>query len=295
MKPCPPPDAQVRQPSRLALPHGACDTHAHLFGPGTVYPWNPSRGYTPPDALASAYENLHRILGISRGVLTQPSVYGTDNACILDYVARHPDRMRAVVAVGPQISDADLASMHARGARGIRINIADKGGNPFASFSEIDRMAERLRPMGWHIEFLLHVDRIDGMLDDIRMLPVDISVGHFGYMPASLGPSHPAFRAFLDLVREGRTWVKFTAPYRITSRTATPYDDVTPIAHALAECRPDRILWGTDWPHPICPVPMPNDGALTDHLADWLPDENLRRQVLVDNPARLYQFAAVPR
>lgn len=292
MKHCPPPDANLIPPLRLALPLGACDTHAHLFGPASIYPWNPARGYTPPDAPVASYEALHGSLGVTRGVLTQPSVYGTDNACILDYVAKHLDRMRAVVAVGPAVSDSELQKMHERGARGIRINIADKGGNPFSSFAEIGQMAQRLKPMGWHIEFLLHVHEMDGMRDDIRKLPVDISVGHFGYMPAALGVAHPEFKKFLDLVREGRTWIKFTAPYRITTRTATPYDDAIPIAHALAECRPDRILWGTDWPHPICPVPMPNDGALTDHLPDWLPDETMRRRVLVDNPALLYGFQA---
>ena len=290
MKHCPPADANPKSPSRLTLPAGTCDTHAHIFGPAAVYPWNPARGYTPPEASAEAYETLHRTLGVARGVLTQPSVYGTDNACILDYVAKHLDRMRAVVAVGPQISDAELAKMHDRGARGIRINVADKGGNPFSSFHEIEDIAHRLKAMGWHIEFLLHVHQMDGMRDDIRNLPVDISVGHFGYMPAALGVSHPEFQKFLDLVREGRTWVKFTAPYRITARTATPYDDVIPFAHALLEAQPERILWGTDWPHPICPVPMPNDGNLTDHLADWLPDADIRQRVLVENPAKLYGF-----
>ena len=290
MKHCPPADANPKVPSRLTLPPDTCDTHAHIFGPASVYPWNPARGYTPPEASAEAYETLHRTLGVTRGVLTQPSVYGTDNACILDYVSRHLDRMRAVVAVGPDISDAELAKMHDKGARGIRINVADKGGNPFSSFREIGEIAQRLKAMGWHIEFLLHVHQMDGMLDDIKKLPVDISVGHFGYMPAALEVSHPEFQKFLDLVREGRTWVKFTAPYRITSRTATPYDDVIPLAHALAEVRPDRILWGTDWPHPICPVPMPNDGDLTDHLADWLPDPEIRQRVLVENPAALYGF-----
>lgn len=290
MKPCPPADPSPKTPSRLTLPVGTCDTHAHIFGPSANYPWNPARGYTPPEASAEAYEILHRTLGVTRGVLTQPSVYGTDNACILGYVERHPARMRAVVAVGPDISDAELAKMHERGARGIRINIADKGGNPFSSFREIDAMAARLKPIGWHIEFLLHVHKMDGMLDDIRKLPVDVSVGHFGYMPASLGVSYPEFQTFLDVVRDGGVWVKLTAPYRITSRTVTPYDDVAPFAHALIEARPDRILWGTDWPHPICPVPMPNDGDLTDHLADWLPDADIRQRVLVDNPAKLYGF-----
>lgn len=290
MKHCPPADANPKSPSRLTLPAGTCDTHAHLFGPASVYPWNPARGYTPPEATAEAYETLHRTLGVAHGVLTQPSVYGTDNACILDYVAKHLDRMRAVVAVGPGVSDGELTQMHERGARGIRINVADKGGNPFSSFHEIEQIAHRLKAMGWHIEFLLHVHQMDGMLDDIRKLPVDISVGHFGYMPASLGVSHPEFQKFLDLVREGRTWVKFTAPYRITARTTAPYDDVIPFAHALLEAQPERILWGTDWPHPICPVPMPNDGDLTDHLADWLPDARIRQRVLVDNPAKLYGF-----
>ena len=294
MKPCPPPDPAPRAPARLALPPGTVDTHGHIFGPAERYPWNPARGYTPPDALPQAYEALHAALGVARGVLTQPSVYGTDNRCMLDYVARHPGRMRAVVAVGPGIDDASLAAMHAQGARGIRVNLADPGGNPFASFAELEALAHRLRPMGWHVELLVHVHQMDGIAGDIRRLPVDVSVGHLGYMPAAMGVDHPAFQAFLALVDEGRTWVKLTAPYRITALKATPYADVGPFARALVARRPDRILWGTDWPHPICPVPMPNDGDLADHLAEWIADARVRRQVLVDNPARLYGFAAWP-
>ena len=290
MKPCPPPDPSPKRPSRVTLPAGACDTHGHIFGPAETYPWNPARGYTPPDALPAAYEALHAALGVSRGVLTQPSVYGTDNRCMLDYVSRNLDRMRAVVAVGPEIDDKTLATMHDQGARGIRVNVADPGGNPFGSFAEIARLGARLKAMGWHIELLLHVHQMDDMIADIRRLPVDISVGHLGYMPASLGVAHPKYAAFLDLVSEGRCWVKLTAPYRITALKQTPYTDVAPFAQALVARRPDRILWGTDWPHPICPVPMPNDGDLTDHLADWLPDEVVRRRVLVDNAAALFGF-----
>ena len=141
-----------------------------------------------------------------------------------------------------------------------------------------------------HIEFLLHVHQIDDVADVIRRLPVDISIGHFGYMPAAMGVSHPKYQAFLDLFSEGRCWVKFTAPYRITGQTQTPYADVTPFAHALLARRPDRLVWGTDWPHPICPVPMPNDGDLTDHLAQWVPDAAVRKRILVDNAAALYGF-----
>ncbi len=290
MKPCPPPDPFPRHPTALTLPAAACDTHGHIFGPAARYPWNSARGYTPPDALPSAYEDLHAALGVSRGVLTQPSVYGTDNSCMLDYVAGKLSSMRAIVAVAADVSDRALSDMHDRGARGIRVNIADPGGNPFASFGEIAALAERLKPMGWHVEFLLHVHQLDDVLADLRRLPVDIVVGHFGYMPASLGVGHTAYQTFLDDFSDGHCWVKLTAPYRITAQQRTPYSDITPFAHALIARRPDRIVWGTDWPHPICPVPMPNDGALVDHLAEWVPNESHRQAILVSNPAALYGF-----
>ena len=290
MKPCPPPDPSPKRPSRLTLPADTCDTHGHIFGPATRYPWNPARGYTPPDALPDAYEALHAALGVARGVLTQPSVYGTDNRCMLDYTSNNLGRMRAVVAVGPGVDDKALADMHAQGARGIRVNIADPGGNPFASFAELGGMAHRLKPLGWHIELLLHVHQMDDVIDEIRRLPVDISVGHLGYMPAGMGVAHPKYQAFLGVVADGRCWVKLTAPYRISGLAHVPYADVAPFARALVACRPDRVLWGTDWPHPICPVAMPNDGDLTDHLAEWIPDEAIRRRVLVANPAELFGF-----
>ncbi len=286
-KPCPPADPAPRKPE-VVLPPDACDTHAHLFGPARRYAWSPARGYTPPDALPAAYEHLHRTLDVTRAVITQPSVYGTDNAATLDYVSADLGRRRAVVSVDADVTDTTLQTMHEKGARGIRVNIADPGGNPFKSFGELQRLADRLKAMRWHIELLLHVHEVD--LDELRRLPVDISIGHFGYMPARLGVDHPKYRAFLDLVSEGRCWVKLTGPYRITARQQLPYDDTVPFAHALAERRPDRLLWGTDWPHPMCPVPMPNDGTMTDMLLDWVPDEAVRKCILVDNPATLYGF-----
>jgi len=289
MKPCPPPDPNPRKP-KFSLPPNACDAHAHIFGPAARYPWGVTRGYTPPDALPAAYEHLHKVLGVTRGVITQASVYGTDNRAMLDYVAPRLDRMRAIVSVDADVSDRQLRTMNEQGARGIRVNLADKGGNPFANFSDLVRLADRLEPMGWHIEFLMHVHQMDEHIDDIRRLPVETSIGHFGYMPAELGADHPKFQAFLDLVEEGRFWVKISGSYRVTSILQTPYTDVAPFARALVARRPDRILWGTDWPHPICPIPMPNDGDLLDQLADWVPDAAMRHQILVDNPARLYHF-----
>lgn len=289
MKPCPPADPAPHAP-KFAVPANACDTHAHIFGPADRYPWNPARGYTPPDALPAAYEHLHRTLGIARGVITQPSVYGTDNRATLDYVAANRSHMRAVVAVEASVTDRELQRMHDAGARGVRVNLADPGGNPFASFAELVRFADRLRPLGWHIELLIHVHEMDDHIADIRRLPVDVSVGHFGYMPASLRVDHSNYRAFLDLVADGRCWVKLTGAYRITGLKQTPYRDVDAFAAALIARRSDRIVWGSDWPHPICPVPMPNDGDLLDQLATWAPDARVRAQILVDNPARLYGF-----
>jgi predicted TIM-barrel fold metal-dependent hydrolase len=287
---CAAPDPRLRTP-RLSLPARACDTHAHLFGPPDRYPYQANRGYTPPDATDDSYLALHAALGITRGVLTQPSVYGIDNRRMLDAVARHRDRLRAVAAVDGAVSDGELARLDAAGVRGIRVNLVDKGGMPFASFAEVARMADRIAPLGWHLELLVHAHDYPDFAPVMRALPVDIVVGHLGYMPTSAGLDHPGFRSFLGLVAEGRCWVKLTAPYRITTQQTVPYDDVAPFARRLITTRPDRMLWGSDWPHVACKLPMPNDTDLLDLLGDWAPDAAIRQQILVDNPARLYGFA----
>ncbi len=270
----------------------SCDTHAHVFGPEQRYPYNPARAYTPPDAPLEAWLALHAKLGVARGVLVQPSVYGTDNRAILDAVALHPRRLRAVVAVGAAVSDAELERLHAAGARGIRVNLADKGGNPFASPADLARVAARIAPLGWHVELLAHVHEMDDWTEALARLPTDVVFGHYGYMPAALGADHPAFRAFLARLESGRWWVKLTAPYRLTARSALPYDDVAPFAQALLAARPDRLLWGTDWPHPYIrsKAQSPDDVAMFAQLAEWVPDEALLRRILADNPARLYGF-----
>jgi 2-pyrone-4,6-dicarboxylate lactonase len=287
--PCPPPDPNPRPP-RFAMPADAIDSHAHLFGPESKYPYSPKRGYTPPDATLSAYDALHRALGIARGVLIQPSVYGTDNSLMLDALRAQVRPLRAVVALEATVSDRDLDDMNALGVRGIRVNFVDKGGMPYDSLDELERLARRLQPFGWHVELLVHVHEDPALMRRLGTLPVDICVGHLGYMPAAFGADHPGFKEFLALMREGRCWVKLTGSYRITGSAATPYVDVAPLAQALVAARPDRIVWGTDWPHVIVKIPMPNDGPLLDQLADWVPDADLRRRILVDNPAALYRF-----
>ncbi|MCB1740466.1 MAG: amidohydrolase family protein [Gammaproteobacteria bacterium] len=287
---CPGPDPSPRPP-RFKVPAGACDTHFHVFGPEQRYPWSPARGYTPPDATVPMLQSLHRTLGISRGVVTQPSVYGTDNRASLDAVASAPQSMRAVVALPITVSDEELQSLHAAGARGVRVNMVDKGGMPFDDLHEVSEFCHRLTALGWHLEVLIHVDSFDDLRGTLGALPVDVVVGHLGYMSTALPLDNPGFQTFLELLAQGNFWAKLTGTYRITRCQRTPYDDVLPFARALIEAAPHKMLWGTDWPHPHHHGFMPNDGYLLDQLADWTDDDaGLIERILVDNPARLYGF-----
>lgn len=286
---CPPPDKNTRIP-KLKTPPGACDSHAHIFGPAEKYPLSPKRGYNPPECTLEDYFRLHEILGIERGVLIQASAYGTDISSIRDALATSGDRLRGVAAVDKDVTDDELARMNEAGFRGIRINLADPGGNPFDSFADIEKMSHRIKDMGWHMEFLLHVNEFPDLRKTFNRLSVDSVFGHLGYMPTTEGVGHPGFQEFLGLVRDGRAWVKLTAPNRITGLETAPYEDVNPYGKALVEAAPDRMLWGSDWPHVFIKKPMPNDGDLIDQVAEWAPDESIRQKIFVDNPANLYGF-----
>lgn len=286
---CPPPVTETAPP-HFAVPPGACDTHAHLFGPESKYPYSPKRGYTPPDALLADFIRMQDILGMQRCVLTQPSVYGTDNTALMDGLAALGARARGVAAVGADVTDAELERLHEGGVRGVRVNLVDKGGMPFDGIEDVYRMGERIKPLGWHIELLIHVAEEPELKTIFAGFPVDTVVGHLGYIKAGQGVGHPGYQSFLDIVRDGHCWVKLSGAYRVTEREAPPYDDVVPFAQALAAARPDRILWATDWPHPWYYKTMPNDGYLLDQLENWGFDAALREQILVHNPAELYRF-----
>jgi 2-pyrone-4,6-dicarboxylate lactonase len=278
-------------PAKFAVPAGTIDTHAHIIGTEPRYPFSPARGYTPPEAPLETYRALHKTLGnIERAVLTQPSVYGTDNSCMLDAVAEMGEAYRCVVAVDADVTDKQLEAFHEQGARGVRVNLVDKGGNPFDSIADVQKFTERLKDLGWHLEVLIHVHTFEDLRNTMNAMAVDVSVGHLGYMKTDNGIDHPGFREFLDLLRDGNCWVKVSGSYRVTTSDRTPYGDVVPFAQALIAANADRVLWGTDWPHPVFKGNMPNDGALMDQLADWAPDEALRRKILVDNPTALYGF-----
>jgi 2-pyrone-4,6-dicarboxylate lactonase len=209
---------------------------------------------------------------------------------MLDAVAEMDGKFLAVVAVNATVTDRELEDFHARGARGARVNLVDKGGNPFDGPRAVQKFTERIGDMGWHLEVLIHVHEFDDLRVTMNGMAVDVSFGHLGYMKTDNPIEHPGFQEFLDLLRDGRCWVKLTGTYRITTSVATPYNDVAPYAKALIEANEDRIVWGTDWPHPAVKGKMPNDGALMNHLADWAPDAALRKKILADNSQILYGF-----
>jgi len=276
---------------KLAIPAGSCDCHAHIFGPKDQYPFTPNRSYTPPEASVGAYRRMLAALGFERAVIVQPSVYGIDNRCTHDAIVASEGKWRGVAVVEPCVTDAQLAELHDAGFRGVRINLLFKGG---LQLNTLEQIARAIKPLGWHVQLLLDGRDLPQLAERLRRLPVDFVVDHMGHMPASLGVGQEGFQTLLELLRGERCWVKLSGPYRI-SAGQQPYDDAVPIARALVETAPDKLVFGTDWPHPSISVPMPQDASLLDLLPTWVPDQATRRQILVENPARLYDFSAVAR
>jgi 2-pyrone-4,6-dicarboxylate lactonase len=291
--PCPAPD-RAPYPPRTIFPVGACDTHAHICGPANVFPYAEARVYTPPDSTLSDYLHLLNVLGIGRAVLVQPSVYGTDNRALLDALRQQKRGLRGVAVVDFDVKPDVVRTFDDAGIRGVRFNLVDRHGERnVVPLDEVRQLARTIAPFGWHIEFLVNIDEAPGFADAVADLPVDIVVGHLGYPRAGAGAftRAPGFSWFLRVFERGRCWVKLTGPYRISSAPDLPYPDVAPLALRLAQINPERLVWGTDWPHVMNKKPMPNDGDLADLIAAWLPDAALRERVLVSNPAQLYRFA----
>lgn len=278
-------------PPKFTMPANACDTHAHVMGPSSRYDYSPARVYTPPDCLPDQYRHLLDTLGVERAVLIQPSVYGTDNAAMLEAMKADPKRLRGVAVVDPSISDGELKALDAAGIRGLRVNIVDvKDRKPGTLPLDVLRpLAARIKPMGWHIEFLMHANEFADLDKTFAEFPVPVVLGHLGYMKGCPGTDNPGFQALLRLMQAGKAWVKLTGPYRISNHDL-PHADTIPYAHALIKANPAQVIWGTDWPHVMHKGRIPNDGELTNLLLDWVPDEKQREQVLVTNPARLYGF-----
>jgi len=281
---CPPPDADP-QPPGFAMPAGAWDCHAHVFGPFDRFSYIADRSFTPPAAPVDAYIRMLARLGFARGVLVQPSVYGTDNRAQLAALAAGGGFWRGVAVVDDNVSAAALAALHAAGFRGARFNLVYRGGVARAA---LEAVARRIAPLGWHIQLFADVSRFDDLAGLLTDLPVPAVIDHMGFVPAARGIDDAGFRALLRALGAGRAWVKLSGANRLTARRLPPYDDVVPFARALIAANSDCLVFGTDWPHVLLPVPMANTGALLDELATWAPDLYVREKILVHNPARLY-------
>ncbi len=291
IKNCIAPDRNPRKPD-VVLPKGSVDTHVHVFDQNR-YTMSPTRGYNPPDSTLDDLKHLHAQLGVDRVVFTQPSTYGVDNAAIMDGMrdlnAETPNRARAIIATTMDITDDEIAEYDAAGARGIRLNTDNKGGMPI-EMSQVPELSERLAQFNWHLEFLFPGKDIVEMMPMFKSLKVPMSIAHFAYQPATAGIDSPGFKALLELVRDGNTWIKISGANRVSETDLPPYDDVRPMAHALIEANEDRIVWGTDWPHPNKYEVNPNDGDLVDAFGDWVTDDALRQKIMVDTPAKFFRF-----
>lgn len=281
---CLPPSPAATRP-RFRVPDGAWDTHVHAIGAVDRFPLSPGRGYTPAPAPIEDYVALMDRLGIARAVLVQPSVYGNDNRAMLDALARYPERFVGVAVVAPAIADGELRALHDAGVRGVRANLLNPGGLAWADALDL---ARRFASLGWHLQIQIDVSTFE-RFDDISRLPVDVVVDHLGYMPAAKGVSEPGFQRLLDCVTAGRCWVKLSAAYRLTEWQRGGYEAVAPLARALVGANPDRLLWGSDWPHTDLRSGMPDDGELLNLLADWVDDAATRDAILARNPAVLYE------
>ena len=283
---CMAPDPNTKTPA-YKPPRGACDAHCHIFGPGHIYPYAPDRTYTPPDAPLARFKELQKTLGLERAVLVNASCHGNDNTVILDAIAQSGGKYRGVANVDASVKDEELERLHEGGIRGIRFNFVQHlGGTP--DLEDFAELVARVRPLGWHV--VLHFDAADlvrfhAMLE---RLPVPFVIDHMGRVPTKDGLEQRPFQVLLATLHLANCWVKISGAERISS--GPPFADAVPFARALLTAAPDRVLWGTDWPHPNIKKHMPNDGDLVDLIPLFMPDAALQRKVLVDNPQRLYGF-----
>jgi predicted TIM-barrel fold metal-dependent hydrolase len=293
----------VRTPVNFDIPAGACDTHVHVIPDPAKFPFWSGRVYTPPVDTAEDLLALQKALHLDRVVIVTPSVYGTDNSATLDGIKQlGQERARGVAVIGPQTGAADLDAMHKGGIRGIRVNLEQGGvSDPAVAGRLLDEAVARLAGIPWHLQIYARLTLVAALQDRFAALPMPVVFDHFAGAKAALGVSQPGFDAVLNLVRSGKAYVKISGAYR-ASEQAPDYAEVAPFARALIEANADRIVWGTDWPHPdsrilpdrratdIAP-PLPvDDGRLLNLLPEWAPDPAVRKKILVDNPARLYGY-----
>lgn len=274
-----------RRKPRFKLPPGATDAHCHVFGPGDKFPYAPNRRYTPEDAPKEMLRALHAHLGIERTVIVQASCHGSDNRAMLDAIADDPARVRGVAIVDTTFGDAEYKMLHDGGVRGARFNfVKHLGGTP--DMALFQSTADRIKDMGWHI--VLHLDAPDiiPLSEMMRKLPLPFVIDHMGRVPGKDGVDQAPLKALLDLAKLENCWIKVCGSERISF---PPYAEAVPIAQAIMAAAPDRVLWGTDFPHPN-PSHEADEADLVDLVPQFSSDPLAQKRLLVDNPARLYGF-----
>jgi 2-pyrone-4,6-dicarboxylate lactonase len=275
----------ARRKPAFKLPAGACDAHCHVFGPGGIFPYAPTRRYTPADAPKETLAELHKFLGASRAVIVQASCHGSDNRAMLDALTHSPETLRGVAIADGNTPDEEYKTLHAAGVRGVRFNfVKHLGGAP--TMDVFWSVLRKVEPLGWHI--VLHMDAkdIESLTPLIKQLPMPFVIDHMGRVESAKGTEQPAFRALLGLVAMPNCWIKVSGSERISF---PPYDAAIPFARALVDAAPDRCLWGTDFPHPN-PTHEADESDLVDLIPKFAPDAAVQKKLLVDNPARLYEF-----
>jgi predicted TIM-barrel fold metal-dependent hydrolase len=297
--------AKAAQPSTAVnfdVPAGACDCHTHIHADSEKFPFFSGRVYTPEPASPEEMTALHKALHIERVVIVTPSVYGPDNSATLYGMKARGPTARGVAVIDDKTPEGDLDMMQQAGFRGIRLNLATGGVNdPAIGRPRFQAAVDRVKVRGWHVQLFTSLGMISGIKDLVMASPVPVVFDHFGGAQADLGLDQPGFADLLELVKSGRAFVKISGAYR-ASKLAPDYPDAAPLARALIAANAERIIWGTDWPHPdsvtppgrkitdVTPLFQIDDGRLLNQLAVWAPDAAIRKKILVDNPARLYGF-----
>jgi 2-pyrone-4,6-dicarboxylate lactonase len=277
-------------PSKPAftVPAGSVDAHCHVFGPGSHFPYAPTRKYTPCDAPKEKLWELRDHLGFERNVIVQATCHGTDNRALVDALQHSNGRARGVASVRREVSDEELQALHEAGVRGVRFSFVKRLVDtlPHDTLREI---GERIQRLGWHLVIYFESQDLPGLVEFLSSLPGTIVFDHMGRPDVGKGVDSPEFELFFELLSENTNlWAKVSCPERLSAKGPPAYDDVVPFARKVVESFPDRVLWGTDWPHPNMKSHMPDDGQLVDYIPRIAVTPDLQRRLLVDNPMRLY-------
>jgi predicted TIM-barrel fold metal-dependent hydrolase len=291
------PEAQAQQqvpwsigtaPARTKAPPNATDCHHHIYS--SRFKIDPNSTLRPGDALVADYRLLQKRIGTSRNVVVQPSTYGIFNDGLVEALREFGPAARGVAVVNTGVTEDELKRLDAAGVRGVRFNLATPGGA--TTMEMLEPVAKRVAPLGWHVQFNMSADTTLAAKDVLYRLPCPVVFDHLAHMPQPAGISHPAFAVVVDLMQKGKAWLKLSGAYADTKVGAPTYADSTAVARAYVKAAPDRLVWGSDWPHPTEQAKvLPDDAVLFDLLAEWAPDEAVRNRILVDNPAKLYGFA----